>query len=215
MYVQGRIRNFAILGILLLCFELTAFAQVDHRITVNGSAGFTTLTGQISNRLDNGWGVTGGIGYLFTRDFEADVQVGYNGFGVTNSFLRQVGEPGGDAHVWSFTVDPKIRLTPGRQVDPYLIGGVGYYRRTITFTAPTAIPVVFFDPFFGFISGLAPGDVVLSDITQDGVGGSFGAGFEVKLGDSAAKFFTEVRYHYADTGNIATRMIPVSFGFRW
>lgn len=27
--------------------------------------------------------------------------------------------------------------------------------------------------------------------------------------------FAEVRYHYADTGRIATRMVPIAFGIGW
>jgi hypothetical protein len=27
--------------------------------------------------------------------------------------------------------------------------------------------------------------------------------------------FTEARYQYADTGQIPTRMVPVTFGIRW
>jgi hypothetical protein len=99
--------------------------------------------------------------------------------------------------------------------DPYVVGGVGYYRLTIAFTAPAAIPFTIFDPFFGVISGLAPGNVILSDLTQGGIGGSLGAGFDVKLGESGMRFFSEARYHYADTGRIPTRMVPVTFGFRW
>ena len=70
-------------------------------------------------------------------------------------------------------------------------------------------------PFFGaFFNTLVPADVVLGDITRDGIGGSLGAGFDVGLGKSGVKIFTEARYHYANTGSIPTRMVPVTFGIR-
>lgn len=34
--------------------------------------------------------------------------------------------------------------------DTYLIGGGGYYRRTVEFTQPAITTVTAFDPFFGF-----------------------------------------------------------------
>jgi hypothetical protein len=99
---------------------------------------------------------------------------------------------------------------------PYVVGGVGYYRRTVEFTRPALVSVFIFDPFFGdLFNTLVPANQVLGRITEDGVGGSLGAGFALKFGESRVKFFTEARYHYADTGNIPTRMVPVTFGFRW
>jgi len=56
--------------------------------------------------------------------------------------------PDGDAHVWSITVNPKLRLNPSGKVDPYIVGGVGYYRRTVHFTKPALVDVFIFDPFF-------------------------------------------------------------------
>jgi hypothetical protein len=105
--------------------------------------------------------------------------------------------------------------TSGR-LSPYVVGGVGYYRRTVEFTQPSVTPATIFDPFFGlFIPTLVPANIVLGRITRSGVGGSLGAGFNINLGTSGVKFFTEARYHYADTGSIPTRMVPVIFGIRW
>ena len=124
--------------------------------------------------------------------------------------------PDGNSHLWSITANPKLRLNRRGNFDPYVVGGVGYYRRTVEFTRPVLVPVFIFDPFFGvFYNTFLQADQVIGKITQDGVGGSLGAGFDVKLGESGLKFFTEARYHYADTGRIPTRMVPVTFGIRW
>jgi hypothetical protein len=76
-------------------------------------------------------------------------QFTYNGFGVRPLVLAEAGAPAANSHMWSITVDPKLRLHPSGRVDPYIVGGVGYYRRTIEFTQPTVAPVFLFDPFFG------------------------------------------------------------------
>jgi opacity protein-like surface antigen len=118
--------------------------------------------------------------------------------------------------MWSITVNPKLRFNRRSKFSPYLVGGVGYYRRTVEFTTPAVVPVFIFDPFFGvFFNTFVQADQVLGRITDDGVGGSAGAGFDIKIGDSGVKVFTEARYHYADTGRIPTRMVPVTFGIRW
>jgi len=36
-----------------------------------------------------------------------------------------------------------------------------------------------------------------------------------KLGRSNVKAFAEARYHHIFTRNVATDIIPVTFGFRW
>jgi hypothetical protein len=83
-------------------------------------------------------------------------------------------------------------------------------------TRPALVPVLIFDPFFGgFFNTLVSANEVLGRIIADGVGGSLGDGFDIKLGDSGLKFFSEARYHYANTGRIVTRMVPVTFGVRW
>jgi opacity protein-like surface antigen len=157
-----------------------------------------------------------GGGYNFTRLLSATLQYQYNGFGVNPSVLAAAQVPEGNSHLWSLTVDPKVRLHSGGKVKPFLVGGVGYYRRTVEFTQPTVAQAFFFDPFFGvFFNTLVPAHQVLGDIRRSGIGGSAGIGFEISLGDTGVHAFSEARYHYADTGRIPTRMVPVTFGLRW
>lgn len=191
-------------------------AQDEHKWTFDMGGGYSPLVGDISTRLDNGWNFRVGGGYNLTRHFTTTANYMYNGYGVSNRVLREAQVPNGNAHMWSITLDPKLRLNRSSKFDPYIVGGVGYYRRTVEFTQPALVPVFFFDPFFGvFFNTLVQANRVLGRITQDGVGGSLGAGLDVGLGNSGLKFFSEARYHYADTGRIPTRMIPVTFGLRW
>jgi opacity protein-like surface antigen len=199
---------------LLLC--TVVFAQDDHRWTAHVGAGFTPTVGDISSRLDNGWNVDVGAGLNFTRSFSTTLDYMYNGLGVTQLVLNEAQVPGGNAHVWAITVNPKLRLWSIGRVRPFIVGGVGYYRRTIQFTQPTIAPVTYYDPFFGFFyNTVIPANQVLGSISRSGPGGSLGAGFEIPLGDSGFKFYTSARYHYAATGSIPVRMVPVTFGLRW
>lgn len=201
--------------LLLVLVAIPVGAQEWSRITFNIGGGVSPLVGQITSRLSTGWNVTVGGGYRFTSHFETNLQFAYHGLGVTQQLLAEAAVPNGNARVWSVTIDPKLRIGGERRLTPYVVGGVGYYQRTVEFTAPTVRQVFLFDPFFGiFFPTLEPANIVLGHISSGGIGGSLGGGFDVKIGDRA-NVFSEARWHYAETGSLPTRMVPVTFGFRW
>jgi opacity protein-like surface antigen len=203
-------------AVMLVCMTGYGRAQDWHKATFDIGGGFSALSGKIHSRLENGWNARVEGGYNFTPHITASLDYTYNGFGVSRAVLNEAQVPSGTAHVWSLTVDPKVRFTPDSVVDPYVVGGVGYYRRAVDFTSPTIVPVLIFDPFFGaFFNTFVQRDIRLGTIRRGGVGGSLGAGIDFKLGQSGVKFFAEGRYHYADTGSVPTRMIPITAGFRW
>jgi len=215
-----KIRNlqFAVTALLVLGFCAFGYGQEprEHWYTFNVGAGYSPLVGQVSDRLNNGWNVRAGAGFRLTSHFEVTGEYMYNGFGVKPIVVAEAGVPSANSHVWLVSADPKIRFGGARRFDPYIVGGVGYYRRTLNFTAPTTVPVTLFDPFFGvLVPGLLPAEIQLGHISRSGIGGSGGLGFHIRLGDSTAKIFAEARYHYAATGTIPTRMIPATFGFEW
>ena len=204
----------AALAILLSCSLCQA--QDEHKLTVEGGGGVSPLVGDISNRLDTGWHMMFGAGYNFTRHFTMTGQFMYNGFGVSRTVLNEANVPDGNAHMWSLTANPKIRINPDWKVDPYAVGGLGYYRRVVEFTQPTLVPTLIFDPFFGaFFNTLIPANQVIGRITRDGMGGSIGGGVDIRLGSGGLKLFTEIRYHQANTGSVDTQMVPITVGIRW
>jgi opacity protein-like surface antigen len=219
--ITGRSRrlssNFIFSTLILLSLCLESHAQAEHRFTVGGGAGVSPVVGDSGKRLDNGWHITVGGGYNFTSHLSTTIDYSYNGYGVSSRVLNEAQVPGANAHMWSVTANPKLSLTRlSNRFAPYVVGGVGYYRRTVEFTQPAVVPVFVFDPFFGvFFNTLVPADQVLGKISRGGAGGSLGGGFEIKLPKAGLKFYTEARYHYADTGRIPTRMVPVTFGVRW
>ncbi len=182
----------------------------------NIGAGFSPLLGDIHSRLNNGWHVTGGAAYRVNHYFSLGGQVMYNGFGVSPRVLAEAAVPDGNSHLWAFTAQPMLQFAPDHSFDPYVVGGVGYYRRVIQFTQPTVAQIDIFDPFFfGFYPVLVPANQVLGTITDDGIGGNAGVGINWRIGDSSAQVFLEARYHYADIGSIVTRMLPITLGVRF
>ena len=201
----------------VISFSASAHGQEQEPwYTFNVGGGYSPLLGQLHTRLNNGWHVTAGAGFRANSHFEVTGQFTYNGFGVQSLVLDEAEVPSANSHLWSITADPKLRFRGGHAFDPYLVGAVGYYRRTVNFTAPTLVPVALFDPFFGVIFPvLEPANIQLGSISRSGIGGNAGFGFDFRLGQSKAKLFIEARYEYAATGSVPTRMIPVTLGFSW
>ncbi len=203
-------------AIALVCLAtVLATAQTERRFTFEAGGGVTPPVGKLSNRFNTGWNMGAGAGWNITRLFSLSAKYQFNGFGVNNGLLSMVGVPNGDGHVWSLTAEPRLQLGVASHFSPYVVGGVGYYRRVVNFTEPALLATTFFDPFFGIVfPGLVPANRVLRRATDNGIGGSLGAGLSFPVGHGA-QFFTEARYHYANTGRIPTRMVPVTFGIRF
>jgi len=184
--------------------------------TGNIGAGFTSLVGSMNTRLDNGWNISFGAGYHITSRFSFGVQAMYNGLSVNSSTLRQLAAPDGNARIWAITAEPRLTFGRRYKFTPYIVGGVGYYRRVVEFTQPTLVPVNVFDPFFfTFNPVLIRANVVLGRFIRDGVGGNAGAGFQIPIGQTGFKIFAEARFHYAGDGSIPTRMVPFTVGLRY
>ena len=109
-----------------------------------------------------------------------------------------------------------LRIHPDGRVGGYIIGGAGFYRRVIEFTKPTMAQIFVFDPFFGVIfPALVPVNTVLGRFTDNTGGVNIGGGLTFKVGSSGAEIYAESRYHWIDTTNRDTQIVPVTFGIRW
>ena len=141
------LRAVALATILTCYIGISAAQEAEHKWTANLGAGFTPLVGALDQRLDNGWNISFGGGYNFNDHFSLDAQVMYNGLGVSRGVLNELAVPDGNARVWAFTVEPRLNFAPRRHFTPYIVGGVGYYRRVVEFTQPTVAAVTVFDGY--------------------------------------------------------------------
>src|SRR4051812_27707980 len=139
------------LTILFVNPTLNAQSDIGHRWDFNVGGGVTPAIGSIHRRLNTGWDITAGAGYNFTNVFGVRGEYMYNGFGVSQSVLNALNVPNGNAHMNSITLDPIIHLRTMGRFSGYLIGGGGYYRRTVEFTQPTTAVVHVFDPWWGYL----------------------------------------------------------------
>jgi len=188
------------------------YAQEVAPFTFAVGAGYTNALGSSGRYLDNGWNLQAGGGYNFTSRFSAMLDFNFNSMGINSATLSNLGAPGGDVRVMSFTVDPLLHVVRKGPVDLYLVGGGGLYHRYDQLTAPSVTFAPIVTPL-GFFNAPVAGETVLSSYSINKPG--FDAGAGISLGTRwNAKFYAEARYNRMFT-SVPTDYIPVTFGVRW
>lgn len=192
-------------------------AQDFHRFTFSAGGGFTEPAGVSARRLDPGFNFQFSGGANLTKHAGLEAEFGYNQLGVAGTVLQNLGIPDGRARIYSFTLDPVIRLAAHKRFELYVKGGAGLYRRTVEFSQPSVETITAFDPFYGvFFPAAVPTNLIVGSFTQNKAGWNVGGGFAVSIkGDSNLKFFGESRYHYMYSSPVRTMYLPVTFGLRW
>jgi hypothetical protein len=198
-------------------FAGVAAAQDWSKFAFNVGGGFTKPVVHTDGRANTGFNITAGAGYKFAPQFGISAEFGYNHLDLSDRILTAAGVPGGNAHIYSVTLQPNVHFNAKGRFGAYLTGGGGFYRRTIDFTAPTVDTTTLFDPFYGVFYPVAvPSTAILASYTQNKGGLNIGGGVELRVkGDSNAKIYAEARYHYIYTSPVRTTILPVTFGLRW
>ena len=192
-------------------------AQNPNRFAFNIGGGFTEPVRYTDGRLDTGFNINAGAGVNLVPHLGVMAEFGFNHLSLSTATLAANAVPDGTARILSLTLNPIVHLNPRGRFDAYFIGGGGYYRRTVEFTAPTVTTATGFDPFYGvFFPVDVPANVILGSFTQNKAGWNIGGGVSVRIrGDSNTKFYAESRYHYVYTTPVRTSVLPVTFGLRW
>jgi opacity protein-like surface antigen len=120
------------------------------------------------------------------------------------------------ASLWSTTLNATFRFNPDGRIVPYISGGAGYYKRNIQITQNALVyyPPIW-DPWWGWIGGgWAPGEAVVGQRSDAGLGVNVGAGVDFGI-EGGASLFLEVRYHHAILDGVDMQIVPVMAGVRW
>jgi opacity protein-like surface antigen len=213
-FLRGTANYGITVSLCLLYVSLSASAQT--RFTGQAGVGATPLVGQLSSDLSTGWHVSAGGGVKVGSQFATTLDYNYHDFGASHFAFDQFPIPDVKTHMWSLTVNPRFQIPTGSRISPYVVGGVGYYRRTVEVTTPSLLQGLPLAPILNVLLPFVP-SLSLGSVNQSGIGGSLGGGFDIKFKneDSSPRFFTEARYEYADIGSSPTRMVPVTAGIRW
>ena len=192
----------------------------DH-LAVELGAGFNVPAGNTGTWQLVGYSINLGGGWMFNDRIGVLAEYGFNHANIPQDTLTNIGEPQGNVHVWSLTLDPIVYYKTSGHIGGYVTGGGGFYRKLTSFTQP-----VYVGDYCDYFYGCYPQyeNVTLSHFSSNQGGLNIGTGVTYKPNpDGKAKFYAEARYVWVDspkspTSSIGTGpvgMFPVTFGFRW
>jgi hypothetical protein len=123
-----------------------------------------------------------------------------------------------DAHasLWSMTLNGVYRIHPQSDIVPWFTAGGGYYKRNLQLTQNALVyyPPIW-DPWWGWIDGgWAPGEAIVGQRADAGVGFNVGLGIDFEI-ENGASLFLETRYHHAFLDGVDMQVVPIMAGVRW
>lgn len=203
----------ATVGLVLGSASVSA-AQSDWLFQL--ASGPAPTVGEINDRLTGGWNIDFGAGYTKTSRVKLLGEFIYTDLGVSDQVLRDLRVPDGDARMWSLTAGPMWHFPVASRINGHVLGGIGFYRRTVEFREPTIGIVNVFDPWWGHLGPvLVPANQILGSVSRNAFGFNLGGGLSVPIANSGTEVFADIRYHHAYTDPSSTSTFPVSFGLRW
>jgi len=180
-----------------------------------------------SSSITYGGQFTAGAGLNFTKRLAGLIEYQFIDDKLPGYLIAETGASGGYTHIWSFTFDPVIDLTPKANNGIYIVGGGGFYRKVTSFTDPEETEFCYYFCEVGTVP------TVVGHFSSNQGGFSIGGGFEHRVGgsygDGKTKLFVEARYldvlspaltsnpNGLGTTAVAadTKMIPVTVGVRF
>lgn len=115
----------------------------DHNwashLAFEAGGGANGPAGDSSSSITWGGNFTGGAGYRFSRHLSLLAEYQFIDDKLPGAIISEAGATGGNAHIWSLTLDPVIDLFPAHTNDLYVTGGGGFYRKVTNFTDPEAV----------------------------------------------------------------------------
>jgi hypothetical protein len=202
--------------------------DIGGKLAFEASAGANGPLGNSSSYVTWGGNFTAGGGLHFSRGFSLLAEYQFMDDKLPGNLIAETGANGGDAHIWSLTLDPVIDLFPKSTNSLYVTGGGGFYRKLTNFTDPEEAEYCEY-----YYCGVTTENVVVGHFSSNQGGWNVGGGFTHKVGglygDGRMKLFAEVRYldvmtpavssspNGLGTTTIAagTKLLPFSFGVRW
>jgi hypothetical protein len=203
-------------------------SDLGGKLAFEASAGANGPLGNSSNYITWGGNFTAGGGLHFSKGFSLLAEYQFMGDKLPGNIIAETGANGGNAHIWSLTLDPVMDLFPKATNSLYVTGGGGFYRKVTNFTDPEEQEYCEY-----YYCGIATENVVVGHFSSNQGGWNVGGGFTHKVGglygDGRMKLFAEVRYLDVLTpavssspnglGNTTigagTRLLPISLGVRW
>jgi hypothetical protein len=199
------------------------------RLAFEAGGGFNVPSSYTSSYLNTGFNVTVGGGLRFGHVLSLLAEYQYIYDGLPNAIVAETGASGGNADIWSLTLDPVIDLMPKKRTSVYVTGGGGFYRKVTNFTDP--VPTLYCTYYYG--CGYINQNTVVGHFSSNQGGWNVGGGmthrFGGMYGEGKMEVFAEARYLDVMTPAVTTapnglgvttvaagtKLVPISFGVRF
>ena len=185
------------------------------------SAGYSAPTGQISDYLQGGYGLSGGFTYAPNGGpLGLRGDVGFSSHNATNNFLAYgaaatgVQVDSGTGQFFSFSLGPSYTVPFIDRSRAYGFVEAGLYYSSLQLTQTVLFQGDYCDPYFGFCDyGLFPGDNVVYDDSRTRFGWNAGLGLEFPT-YFGPTYFVQVSYHRL-SGPQPIEYVPIEIGIRF
>jgi hypothetical protein len=199
-----------------------------HSLAFEAGGGFSGPIGNSANYITWGGNFTVGGGLHLSKRFSLLAEYQFIDDKLPGAIIAETGATGGDAHIWSLTLDPVIDLFPKSNNSVYVTGGGGFYRKVTNFTDPEEAEYCEY-----YYCGVTTENEVVGHFSSNQGGWNVGGGYTHRFGgtynDGTMRVFAEARYldvlspasaiapNGLGTATVGpgTHLIPVTFGLRW
>jgi hypothetical protein len=208
-------RSISIVFIYVL-LTMPSWAQ-GFNFNIGGGPGFPL--GKTSDFAHTSYNFVAGGGPNLFPHVKLNAEFLFQGLPVQHNIVHQLGLSKVKGRLYSLTGNLMIGSSIGGRKNAYLIGGGGWYRRTIEAKQTVLSVGEVCEPWWWrdaqCVNGITTSEVTVGSRTSSAGGFNLGGGLTFQLGESSANFYTEVRYHRAFTRNAETSVLPLTFGIRW
>lgn len=209
--------NYHWTALVLFLLALPACAQ-NFNFNFGAGPGFPLST--TSNFVHNSYDLVVGGGPNLRAHLKMDAEFMFQGIPVNQDIVKQVGVSDIKGRLYALSGNLMIGTSIGGTKGAYLIGGGGWYRRTLEAKQTVLQKGTVCAPFWEWwnvqcVEGIYPTDVTVGSRTVSAPGFNVGGGLTLRLGESRANLYVEVRYHRAFTRTVDTVVLPLTFGVRF
>lgn len=201
----------------LLLLTPIAYGQ-SFNFTFGGGPGFPL--GTTKDFVSNSYNLVVGGGPNLHSRFKLDAEFMFHGIPVKQAIAKQFEVSDIKGRLYSLSGNVLVGTSIRRSSGAYLIGGGGWFRRTLEAKQTVLRQGTVCVPFWEWwnvqcVDGIFPTDVTVASRTVSAPGFNVGGGLTFAIGESPANFYIEMRYHRAFTHTIDTVVLPLTFGIRF
>jgi hypothetical protein len=199
---------------------LLALPACAQSFNFNVGAGLGIPLGTTADFVHNSYDFVVGGGPNLRPHIKMNAEFMFHGIPVNQDIIQQFGVSNIKGRLYALSGNLMVGTSAGGARGAYLIGGGGWYRRTLEAQQTVLQKGTACVPFWEWwnvqcVNGIFPTDVTVGSRTVSAPGFNVGGGLTFGLGESRVNLFVEARYHHAFTHSVDTVVLPLTFGIRF